>query len=74
MKALGIVLIVCGALMMIITGVNVVDREKVIDVGPIEVFQEKSHPIAWSPIVGTVLLVAGALTLMAGTDGRKTAL
>ena len=59
MKALAIVLIVAGAIMMIITGVNVVTKEKVVDLGKVEITKKENNPVSWSPIVGAVLLVAG---------------
>ena len=59
MKVLAIVLIVAGAIMMIITGVNVVTKEKVVDLGKVEINKKENNPISWSPILGGVLLVAG---------------
>ncbi|MDQ3048692.1 MAG: hypothetical protein M3R27_14175 [Bacteroidota bacterium] len=61
MKNLGIVLIVIGIIMMIITGFNFVSQEKVVDIGPIEVNREKNHPVQWSPIIGGILLVGGVV-------------
>lgn len=59
MKALSTVLIIAGILMMVITGFNLVSKEKVVDLGPLEVNKEKSTPVSWSPIVGAVLLISG---------------
>ena len=59
MKALSTVLIIAGILMMVITGFNMVTKEKVIDVGPLEVNKEENHPVSWSPIIGAILLVSG---------------
>jgi hypothetical protein len=63
MKNIGIVLIVLGAIMMAITGFNYVTKEKVVDLGPVEINKEKDHPVQWSPIVGGVLLVAGMVAV-----------
>lgn len=71
MRALAIVLIVAGAIMMIITGVNFATKEKVVDLGKVEINKTENHPISWSPIVGGVLLVAGIGALMAS---RKKAI
>ena len=59
MKTLGLVLIGLGIIMMIYTGFNYVSKEKVVDLGPIEINAEKNHPVKWSPIVGIVLIVGG---------------
>lgn len=58
------VLIVLGILMMAYTGFNFVTKEKVVDLGPIEISQKNNHPVQWSPILGVALLIGGAfLTL-----------
>jgi len=71
MKPLAIVLIVVGAIMMIITGVNVATKKEVLDLGKIEINKTENHPISWSPIIGGVLLVAGAALFFAS---RKKAI
>jgi hypothetical protein len=70
MKALGIVLIVLGIIMMIFTGFKVFTKEEVADIGPIEINKTKETPVSWPPIVGGVLVVAGIVVLV---TGRKTA-
>jgi len=68
MKTLGIVLVIIGAVMMIYTGFNYVTKEKVVDLGPVEINKEENHPVQWSPIVGGVLLVAGIVVIAAGKN------
>lgn len=69
MKSLGIILIVLGALAFVYTGFTYTKKEKVLDIGPIEVNKEKKKTVSWPPIAGALLLVAGvALVLM---DKRK---
>jgi hypothetical protein len=72
MRALGIVLIVAGVIMMIITGVNFVSEEKIVDLGQVEISKQENNPVSWSPIVGTILLVAGVVVVMTGSDRRTT--
>ena len=64
MKSLGIVLIALGLIMMIYTGFNYVTKEKVVDLGPIEINKETNHPVQWSPIVGIVLFVGGIVVFV----------
>lgn len=59
MRTLGIVLVVIGIVMMVVTGINVVTKKKVVDVGPLEINKEQKTPINWSPIIGVALLVGG---------------
>ncbi len=58
---IGIALIIIGIMMMAYTGFNLITTKKIIDLGPIEITKEKSHPIEWSPWVGLSLCVAGIL-------------
>lgn len=62
-KTLGIVTLIIGAIMIFYTGFNYVTTEKVVDIGPIEINKQQSHPVKWSPIVG-VLLVIGGIVLV----------
>ncbi len=59
MKNLGIVLIVIGIVMLIYGGFSFMTKEKVVDLGPIEVNKEKTHNVNWPPIAGAVIIVAG---------------
>jgi hypothetical protein len=70
MKALGIVLIAAGIVLMIITGINVTREEKVLDLGKVEINKETTTPISWSPILGGILLVGGIAVLL---TSKKTA-
>ncbi len=58
-KTLGIIFIVLGILMIVYTGFTYVTTERVVDLGPLKIDKNESHPIQWSPIVGVVLLVGG---------------
>jgi len=66
MKMLGIILIVVGGLMTIFTGFNIITKEEVVDVGPLEINKEEKTPVAWSPIIGAIVLIAGVVILVTG--------
>ena len=63
MRNAGIIVIIVGALMIAYTGFNFITKEKVVDVGPVEINKEKNHPVQWSPIVGVILVVGGIAML-----------
>jgi hypothetical protein len=69
-KRVGIILIIIGALMMVYTGFTYITKEKVADIGPVEISKEERHPVQWSPIVGGLLLIGGIIVV---ATGRKTA-
>lgn len=61
MKIFGIILIVIGVAMFIITGISYTTQETVIDAGPIEVSAEKENQINWPPYAGGAALIAGLI-------------
>jgi hypothetical protein len=70
MRNLGIVLIVIGLSMTVITGFNIVTRKKVVDVGPVHVSTNKDNPIQWSPILGGIILVAGIVVFVSNKNRK----
>lgn len=57
-------MIVLGAIMMVMTGFNFVTRQKVLDIGTVEVHKEESHPVQWTPVAGAVLLIGGIVLII----------
>ena len=62
-KTIGIAIAILGIIMVIYTGFNYITSEKVVDLGPMEISIEESHPVQWSPIVGVILLVGGIVII-----------
>ena len=60
MKHLGIAVLIIGLALTLITGLTFVTREKVIDIGSVQITSKEHHRLAWSPIVGVVLMVIGS--------------
>jgi uncharacterized membrane protein YidH (DUF202 family) len=69
-KLIGIVLIVLGVIGLVAGGISWTEREKVVDLGPLEVTTENRESIPLPPVIGGLLLVAGVVLLVA--NGRKT--
>jgi LPXTG-motif cell wall-anchored protein len=59
MKNAAIILIVLGVIFMIITGINIITEEEVLDLGKIEINKKENNPVSWSPLVGGALLLGG---------------
>jgi hypothetical protein len=62
----GILLIVVGLFALISGGITYTDREKVIDLGPIEATTEKRETIPLPPLLGGLALAGGVALLVAG--------
>lgn len=65
-STLGIILIVFGIAALAYQGFSYTTREKVVDLGPIQVTADKTHDIPLPPIVGAVALAGGIILLVVG--------
>lgn len=63
-RPLGAILVILGIVMTAYTGFNFVTREKVVDIGPLEIEKKENNPVRWSPVVGIVLLISGVVVLV----------
>jgi hypothetical protein len=66
---IGIVLIVIGIIALAYQGITYTTREKVVDIGPIQMTADKTKTIPLPPIVGGIALVGGIILLVVG--GKK---
>jgi drug/metabolite transporter (DMT)-like permease len=64
---LGIILIVAGIAIFAYQGITYTSREKVVDLGPVEVTAERSKTLPLSPIVGALALAGGVVLLVMGS-------
>jgi hypothetical protein len=71
MKAVGVVLIVLGVVGLAYGGFTWTTKEKVVDIGPVEVTQNKTRSLPLPPIAGGICLVAGVILLI-GTGKRSS--
>jgi hypothetical protein len=67
MKAVGVLLLILGILALGYQGFTYVTRDKVVDLGPVEVTQEKTKTVYLPPILGVVALAAGIALLVSGS-------
>jgi len=62
----GIILIVIGIFALAYQGITYKTREKVVDLGPLQVTAEKTKTLPLPPIVGGIALVGGIVLLIMG--------
>jgi hypothetical protein len=61
-----IILIVLGIAAFAYQGINYTTREKVVDIGPIQVTSEKTKTLPLPPIIGVIALAGGIVLLVMG--------
>ena len=63
---IAIILIALGIAAFAYQGITYTTREKVVDIGPIQVTAEKTKTIPLPPIVGAIAIVGGIVLLVMG--------
>lgn len=63
---IGLILIVIGIVAFAYQGISYTTREKVIDLGPLQMTAEKTRTLPLPPIVGAVTLIGGIVLLVVG--------
>jgi len=72
MKTLGMILVVVGILMTLITGIKFINHKKVADIGPISIEKKETTPIYWSPVTGILLAGIGGTILLLSRNKSLT--
>jgi hypothetical protein len=63
MKKTGIALIIIGVALTLFTAFTFFTKEKVVDLGSVEISRDKPHHLNWSPLIGIAVVGAGAVLL-----------
>lgn len=66
MKRTGLIILTIGVLITVITGFSFMTREKVVDLGELEIRANKNHDINWSPYLGVAVMVIGGGVYLVG--------
>jgi hypothetical protein len=70
-KLIGILLIAFGIFALVAGGITFIDRDTVVDLGPIEAQTEERETIPLSPIVGIASIAAGVALVVVGARSRS---
>jgi hypothetical protein len=64
MKKPGIIILIIGLLLTVVTTFTYFTREKVVDLGEIEINANKRHHLSWSPLIGVAVMAVGGVMLL----------
>jgi len=64
MKIIGIAIMIIGLGMTIFTAITFFTREKVVDLGVLEVTRDQPHYLNWSPFIGMAIMVIGGFLIL----------
>ena len=63
MKTTGIVILIVGLALTIITAFTFFTKEKIVDIGKLEITRDKPHHLNWSPLIGIAVMGIGGIIL-----------
>lgn len=69
MKNVGIIIILIGLGLTAFSAFTFFTKEKVVDIGGIEITANKPHHLDWSPLIGIAVMGVGGLVLW--QSGKK---
>ena len=61
MKNFGIILLIVGLGLCIFTAFTFFTREKVVEIGKVEITRDKPHHLNWSPLIGIAVMGVGGI-------------
>ena len=64
MKIAGYVLLLMGLGMTVFTTISYFTREKIMQIGSVEIRATQPHYIYWSPFIGLAIMVIGAFVIL----------
>ncbi|MDP3461499.1 MAG: hypothetical protein Q8S18_01790 [Bacteroidales bacterium] len=63
MKTTGIILIIIGLALTLFTTFKFFTKEKVVDIGNLEITRDKPNTFTWSPVIGLIVVGIGGIVL-----------
>ncbi len=63
MKTTGIIILIIGLALTIFTAFTFFTKEKVVDLGKVEITRSKPHRVNWSPLIGIAVMGIGGIVL-----------
>jgi len=64
MKITGIFIMIAGLGLTIFTAFSYFTREKVLEIGTVELTRSQPHYLNWSPFIGIAIMVVGAFIVL----------
>lgn len=65
--------LIVGFVMTLYTGITYMTREKIVDLGELEITVDKPHTVNWQPYVGIGVMAVGGVILILGRKKLLTA-
>jgi hypothetical protein len=64
MKKAGIFIVILGLALTIFTAITFFTREKVVEIGSLNITANKPHHLRWSPLIGIAVMGVGGVVIL----------
>jgi len=64
MKIIGILIMIAGLGLTVFTAFSYFTREKVLEIGTVDIYKNQPHYLNWSPFIGIAIMVIGAFVVL----------
>lgn len=64
MKKAGIIILILGLVLTLVTTITFFTREKIVDMGEIQISANKRHNLNWSPFIGLAVMAVGGVLML----------
>jgi hypothetical protein len=74
-RTVGLLLVIVGVIALLYSGITYTRREKVVDIGPVEIEKQTTERIPIPPIAGGLALLGGVVLVLSsrGAGDRRAA-
>jgi len=70
-RVVGLLLVIVGMIALLYSGITYTRREKIIDLGPVQVEKKTTERVPIPPIVGGLALLGGIVLVLSGRGDRR---
>ena len=70
MKRTGLLIFTFGSLLSLVTAFNYVSKEKVVEIGELEIKADKNNGAIWSPLIGLAVTIVGGVIFVVEEKGK----
>jgi hypothetical protein len=71
-KAAGLIILIVGLLMTLYSGITYITKEKVVDIGDLEITMNDTRTVNWQPYIGIGTMVIGGVAFILGRKKSKS--
>jgi hypothetical protein len=70
MQKAGLIILAVGLIITLFNGYNYVTKERIVEIGELQITADQTNTASWSPTIGLVVMTVGGILFMVGGKER----